>query len=338
MPNKHKPSAHSGVWLLAIGVIVIALLPVSIIVGAVDISPREAWHAFFAFDPGNTKHLLVREIRMPRTALAIIVGVGLGAAGVVMQAITRNPLAEPGLLGVNSGVTLTVTVAIAFFGYSSLAASMAFGFLGAGLTGALVYALGGVWQGAGPVRLVLAGAAVNVALLASARIILVNSDTDVFDRFRTWTVGSLEGRGTELLLPTGAAVLAGFVIAYTISGALDASVLGHDLSRSLGIKPAVVLSFATAAIIFMCGAVTAAAGPISFVGLTAPFIGRALVGLRHRRLIPATALIASAVVLVADIAGRLVVPSGEIGVGIMASVIGAPVFIAIVRRRKIPQL
>lgn len=316
----------------------VALLPVSLIVGTVDISAQDAWDAFFAFDPQNTNHLLVREVRFPRTVLAVIVGVGLGAAGVVMQAITRNPLAEPGLLGVNAGVTFTVAVAIAYFGFGSLTASMTFGFLGAGLTGALVYALGGVRHGAGPVRLVLAGAAVNVVLLAGTRIILVNVDTDAFDRFRTWTVGSLEGRGPELLLPTGGAVLVGFAIAYALSGALDASVLGRDLSRSLGTNPTVVLTFAAAAIIVMCGAVTAAAGPISFVGLTAPFIGRMLVGLNHRRLLPATALIAAAVVLVADVAGRLIVPSGEIGVGIMASVIGAPVFITIVRHRKIPQL
>jgi iron complex transport system permease protein len=275
---------------------------------------------------------------MPRTVLAIIIGVALGAAGVVMQAITRNPLAEPGLLGVNAGVTFTVAVAIAYFGFGTLTASMVFGFLGAGLTGAAVYVLGGVHKGASPVRLVLAGAAVNVVLLASTRIILVNVDTDVFDRFRTWTVGSLEGRGVELLLPTGGAVLVGFLIAFALSGALDASVLGQDLSRALGANPTVVLSFAALSIIVMCGSATAAAGPISFVGLTAPFVGRLLVGLNHRRLIPATALIAAAVVLVADLAGRLIVPSGEIGVGIMVSLIGAPTFIAIVRRRKIAQL
>jgi iron complex transport system permease protein len=316
----------------------VALFPVSIVVGTVDVSFADAWNAYFAFDPANTNHLLVREVRMPRTVLAIIIGVGLGASGVVMQAITRNPLAEPGLLGVNAGVTFTVAVAIAFFGFGTLTASMVFGFLGAGLTGAVVYILGGVRRGAGPVRLVLAGAAVNVVLLAGTRIILVNVDTTVFDRFRSWTVGSLEGRGLELLLPTGGAVLAGLIIAYALSGALDASVLGKDLSRSLGANPNVVLSFAALAIIVMCGAATAAAGPISFVGLTAPFVGRLIVGLNHRRLIPATALVAAAVMLVADIAGRLIVPSGDIGVGIMVSLIGAPTFIAIVRRRKIAQL
>lgn len=316
----------------------IALLPVSLVVGTVDISLSDAWNAFFHFDPQDTNHLLIREIRMPRTILAVIVGAGLGASGVIMQALTRNPLAEPGLLGINSGTTFTVAVAIAFFGFGTLTASMIFGFLGAALAGAVVYLLGGVRAGGSPVRLVLAGSAINVVLLASTRIIMVNADTQVFDRFRSWTVGSLEGRGVDLLLPTGLSVLAGLIIAMLLAGPLDASALGQDLSRSLGANPNIVLSFSALAIVVMCGACTAAAGPISFVGLTAPFVGRLIVGMNHRRLIPATALIAAAVVLVADIAGRLIVPSGEIGVGIMISIIGAPMFVAIVRRRKIAQL
>ena len=324
--------------LTAIGVLVVVLIPVSFQVGIVDITYSQVWEALCAFDPSNTAHLLVREVRLPRTVLAIIVGAGLGSAGVIMQALTRNPLAEPGLLGVNAGVTFAVAVAVAFFGFSTLVASMVFGFLGAGLAGAAVYILGGVRRGRGPVRLVLAGASINIVLLAATRIILVNVDTNVFDRFRTWTVGSLEGRGVELLVPTGLCVLVGLTVAWGLARALDASVLGADLSRSLGANPAVVLSFAALSIIVMCGGATAAAGPVSFVGLTAPYVGRQLVGLNHRRLIPATALIAAALVLISDIAGRLLVPSGEIGVGIMICLIGAPTFILIVRHRKIAQL
>ncbi|KAB1643293.1 iron ABC transporter permease [Gulosibacter chungangensis] len=336
MPGGGSPRA--GLWLSLIGLLVLTLLPVSLVVGTVDIGVEDAWNAFFHFDPTNTNHLLMREVRMPRTVLAVIIGAGLGASGVIMQALTRNPLAEPGLLGVNAGTTFVVAAAIAFFGFGTLTASMVFGFLGAGIAGAVVYILGGVRTGGSPVRLVLAGAAINVVLLASTRIIMVNANTEIFDRFRSWTVGSLEGRGVDLLLPTGLSVLVGLIIAMLIAGPLDASALGQDLSRSLGASPTVVLSFSALAIVIMCGASTAAAGPISFVGLTAPFIGRLLVGLNHRRLIPATALIAAAVVLVADIAGRLIVPSGDIGVGIMISIIGAPLFVAIVRRRKIAQL
>ena len=174
--------------------------------------------------------------------------------------------------------------------------------------------------------------------LAATRIVIINSDEQVFNRFRSWTVGSLEGRGPDLLLPTGLAVLAGLLICFALANSLDASALGADLSRSLGAHPGRVLSAAALVVMLMCGAATAAVGPISFVGLTAPHLGRQIVGLNHRKLIPATALLAAVIVLAADIAGRLVVSSGEISVGIMIGFIGAPVFIGIVRRRKLTQL
>lgn len=324
--------------MVAIGVLVVALLPISLVVGTVEISPEEAWQALIRFDPSDTEHLLIHEVRVPRTLLALVAGIGLGTAGVVMQACTRNPLAEPGLLGVNAGVTFTVAAAIAFLGFSSLGASQAFGFLGAAVAGVVVYFLGGVNRGSGVVRLVLAGAAVNVVLLATTRIILVNMDTQLFDRFRTWTVGSLAGRGTDILLPTTVVVLVGVSLAWLLSGSLDLSALGQDLTRSLGASPIVVLSLSALAVVLLCGAVTVAAGPISFVGLTAPFLGRSIVGLNHRRLIPATAVVAAAMVLVSDVLGRVVIPGVEIEVGIMISLLGAPTFIALVRHRRIAQL
>ena len=325
-------------WLVVAAVVLVALLPVSVLVGEVPITAQQAWDAYFHFDPLVTEHLLVRNVRVPRTIIAVIVGAALGASGVIIQALTRNPLAEPGLLGVNAGATFAVACGIAIFQYQALTAGLVFGFLGSGLAGAAVYLLGGVRQGAGPVRLVLAGSALSVVLLAATRIVIINSDEQVFNRFRSWTVGSLEGRGPDLLLPTGLAVLAGLLICFALSNSLDASALGADLSRSLGAHPGRVLSAAALVVMLMCGAATAAVGPISFVGLTAPHLGRQIVGLSHRKLIPATALLAAVIVLAADIAGRLVVSSGEISVGIMIGFIGAPVFIGIVRRRKLAQL
>lgn len=323
---------------MPIGALIVILVPVSLMVGVVSASPLDVWHAFTAFDSSNTTQLLVRELRVPRTVLAVLVGAGLGTAGVVMQAITRNPLAEPGLLGVNAGATFTVAVGVAVFGLGSVAVSMVFGFFGAALAGAAVYLLGGAGRGAGPVRLVLAGAALSVVLLAATRIMLVNADEQLFDRFRTWVVGSLEGRGTQVLLPTAGAVIAGMLLALSIAKALDASVLGADFSRTLGANPRLLMTVAAGAIIVLCGACAAAAGPIGFVGMTAPFLARTLVGVNHRTLIPATALIAAAVVLAADVAGRVVVPNGEIGVGIMTAMLGAPIFIYVVRQRKIARL
>ncbi len=320
------------------GLLIVVLVPVSIVLGDAAVGFQQVWDAYFHFDPQVTAQLLVRNVRVPRTIIALIVGAGLGASGVVIQALTRNPLAEPGLLGVNAGATFAVACGVAFFGFHALTAGLVFGFVGAGLAGAAVYLLGGVRQGAGPVRLVLAGSALSVVLLAATRMIIINSDEEVFDRFRSWTVGSLEGRGPDLLLPTGIAVVVGLLIAMALANSLDASALGADLSRSLGAHPTMVLSLAAVVVMLMCGASTAAVGPIGFVGLTAPHLGRQIVGLNHRKLIPASALIAAAIVLAADVAGRLVVSSGEISVGIMIGFIGAPVFINIVRRRKLAQL
>lgn len=318
--------------------LIVCLMPVSVILGEIPITFGQVWDAYFHFDPSVTQQLLVRNIRVPRTIIALIVGAALGASGVVIQALTRNPLAEPGLLGVNAGATFAVACGIAIFRFQALTAGLIFGFIGAGLAGVAVYLLGGIRQGAGPVRLVLAGSALSVVLLACTRMLIINSDEEVFDRFRSWTVGSLEGRGPDLLLPTGGAVLIGLLIAIALANSLNASALGADLSRSLGAHPGRVLTMSALVVMLMCGATTAAVGPISFVGLTAPHLGRQIVGLNHRKLIPASALIAAALVLAADVAGRLVVSSGEISVGIMIGFIGAPVFIGIVRHRKLAQL
>ena len=153
-------------WLVVAAVVLVALLPVSVLVGEVPITAQQAWDAYFHFDPLVTEHLLVRNVRVPRTIIAVIVGAALGASGVIIQALTRNPLAEPGLLGVNAGATFAVACGITIFQYQALTAGLVFGFLGSGLAGAAVYLLGGVRQGAGPVRLVLAGSALSVVLLA----------------------------------------------------------------------------------------------------------------------------------------------------------------------------
>lgn len=326
------------VWVVSLVVVLIVLIPIGIGVGTQPISPSTTWNALFAFDPTDTAHLLVRERRLPRTLLGLLVGAALGVSGAIMQALTRNPLAEPGLLGVNAGATAGVAIGVGFLGMTSVTASLAFGFVGAAAAGALVYVLGGVHRGAGPVRLVLAGAALGVVLLAVTRIVIVNGDEQVFDRFRTWMVGSLQGSGNEWLVPATIAIGAGCLLAMLLARALDASALGHDLSRSLGANPVRSVSLAAIAVVILCGTATAIAGPITFIGLTAPHLARQLVGLDHRRLLPCSALIAAIVVVFADVLGRVVAQPGEVGVGIMIAAIGAPVFVAIVRRQKIAQL
>ncbi|MGO2347957.1 MAG: FecCD family ABC transporter permease, partial [Providencia sp.] len=159
------------------------------------------WHAFTLFDPQDSEHLLVRYLRLPRTLLAIVIGIALGAAGTLMQALTRNPLADPGLFGINAGAMVAIVSVIALTGITDVTVYMWFGLLGAFLAGIAIYLLGGIRQGLNPVKMVLSGVALSIILLAITHMVTVNSDERVFDQFRHWVVGSLQGRSFEVLFP-----------------------------------------------------------------------------------------------------------------------------------------
>lgn len=316
--------------------VVLALL--SFGVGTKPLAPSTTWDAIFAFDPANSDHLLVRYLRLPRTALAVVVGCCLGVAGTVMQALTRNALADPGILGVNAGAAAAIAAAIAFFGVTSVTSYMWFGLLGAAVAGVAVYFLGGMRRGSSPVRLVLAGAALSIVLLALTQVVIVNSEETVFDQFRHWTVGSLQGRGTSVVLPVTLLALVGVATSFVLARALNAAVLGEEVARSLGANPVRVWSLAALAVILTSGAATAAAGPVGFVGLTAPHLARFVTGPDHRWVLPVSMLFSAVLVLGADVLGRVVAPPGEVGVGIMVALIGGPFFVYLVRSRKLVQL
>ncbi|WP_240722387.1 iron ABC transporter permease [Poseidonocella sp. HB161398] len=320
---------------LAAGLLLAALALASLSVGTHMIAPRDLYDALFAFDPASTEQLILRELRLPRTLLAALVGAGLGVSGVVMQALSRNPLADPGILGVNAGATFAIVAAIAAFGIESPTGYMWFGLLGAAAGSAAVFVLGGMATGREPVRAVLAGAALSVMLLSLTHVVIVNSDMAVFDRFRHWAVGSLQGRGADVVQPVAALTFAGLAGAAALARGLDAMALGAEIGRSLGAAPERVWLGGAAVIVCLSGAATAAAGPVAFVGLVAPHLARAAVGPNHAALIPATAFLAAALVMAADVAGRLVIWPAQVPVGVMAALIGGPVFVALVRRRRI---
>jgi len=333
-----NPARKRLAGLLALGLLLCGLVPLSTMVGSHAIAPSTVWQAILAFDPSNSDHLLVVHLRIPRTLLAIVVGMGLGVAGAIMQALTRNPLADPGLFGVNAGAAAAVATAIAFFGTGSVVAYMGYGLCGAALAGLAIYVLGDLRHEASPERVVLAGAALSVVLLSLTQIILINSDEQVFNQFRHWTVGSLQGRGYAVLGPVSLLTLFGLGIALLLARSLDAMALGQDLSRALGTNPAFVWSAASVAIIVLAGAATAAAGPIIFIGLTAPHLARFITGPSHRWLLPYAMAIAATLMVAADILGRVIVPPGEVGVGIMVALMGGPFFVALVRRRRVARL
>ncbi|MEC5342584.1 iron ABC transporter permease [Brenneria populi] len=324
---------------LAFGALLLAALAVwSLFIGARPIPSPVTWQALVAFDPGNSEHLLVRYLRVPRTLLAMVVGAALGVSGAIMQALTRNPLADPGILGVNAGAMVAIVAAIAFLGITDVAGYMWFGLAGAGLVGSAVYLLGGGWRGINSIRVVLAGAALTVVLLALTQLITVNSDEAVFNQFRHWAVGSLQGRGYPVLIPVSVLAAAGLLLALALAKALDMVALGRDLGQSLGVNAVGVWLLSALAIIVLAGAATAAAGPIGFVGLTAPHFARFVAGSDYRWILPYSMLISAILLVTADILGRLLGYPGEISVGIMVALIGGPVFVALVRRWKLAQL
>ncbi|HDZ9222784.1 TPA: iron ABC transporter permease [Vibrio cholerae] len=326
-------------WLM--GLMLVALMGLtisSVFVGSRDIPYAVTFDALFHFDEQNTQHLLVHYLRVPRTGLAILVGAALGAAGVIMQAMTRNPLADPGILGVNAGAILMVVIGIAGFGLTDMLHYLWFGLFGAAATSVGVYLLAGINQSPNPVRVVLAGAAMTVVLLSMTHLIMLNSAQEVFNQFRHWSIGSLQGRGYEVLLPTSVFVLLGLIAAVLLARGLDTVVLGHDAGKALGVNPLWFWIASAAVVTLLAGTATAAAGPISFLGLTAPHLARLWVGAEHRRLLPYSMLLGALLLLGADLAGRLIGSTDEISAGIMVALIGGPVFVLLVRRWKLSHL
>jgi iron complex transport system permease protein len=324
-----------GVVILAVAVV--AMLLLSLAVGAKPIPIGVVIDAVTAFD-GSTDHLIVTELRLPRTLVGMAVGAALGVAGALMQAITRNPLADPGILGVNAGAAFAVVLAIWAFGIGSLLGLVWFALAGAAGASVLVYALGSLGPGGPtPVRLTLAGAALT-ALLASLTGAVVLIDQATLDQFRFWVVGSLAGRDATIATQLMPFVLVGLVLSVAVSRMLNALALGEDAARALGTRVTLARTLTALAVMLLCGAAVAAAGPIGFVGLVVPHIVRLWFGPDQRWLIPACVLAGPLVLLVGDVLGRVVARPGEVQVGIMTAAIGGPVFVALVRRRRLVSL
>ncbi|MFB6978798.1 FecCD family ABC transporter permease [Streptomyces scopuliridis] len=285
-------------------------------------------------DDGSPEAIIVRQLRMPRTVLAVVVGAALALAGVVMQAITRNPLAEPGIVGVNAGASFAVVVAIAAFHVTGVSGYIWFAFAGAVLAALVVHTLtSGATRGHHHTRLVLAGAALSASLGACTGIITM-FNTTAFDSYRFWVVGALENRGTEALTAAVPFILVGTLIALALGPSLNALALGDETGAALGLRVPWVRAAGFLSIMLLCGASTAAAGPIAFVGLVVPHVLRLVLGPDLRPLL-AFALPGGAILLlVSDIAGRVIAPPGEIEAGIVTAFIGAPALLWLVVRRK----
>ena len=326
----------TGVIVLLAGVGFGVLL--SLAVGAKSIPWGTVIDSLVAYDVEVTDHLIVRELRLQRTVLGLLVGGALGVAGTLMQGVTRNPLADPGLLGVNAGAAFAVVLAIWSFGITSVSGLVWFAFVGAAITSVAVYVLGTAGRGgATPVRLALAGAALAALLFALTRAVTL-LDQATLDQFRFWAVGSLAGRGADVAGQVAPFIIVGTVLAIGATRQLNAIALGEEAARALGTRIQLTRFVSVLAITLLCGGAVAAAGPIGFVGLVVPHTVRAWFGPDQRWLMPAAALAGAAFLLFCDTFGRIVARPGEVQVGIMTAAIGGPAFVLLVRRTRMAQL
>ncbi|WP_371658999.1 FecCD family ABC transporter permease [Streptomyces sp. NBC_00280] len=331
-PPKRQAIRAVGV-LVSLGILLLVALA-SIAIGAKELSLEQVWHGLFQ-DSGTYGDVVVGE-RVSRTLLGLLAGAALGLSGAVLQALTRNPLADPGLLGINAGASAAVVTAITFFGVTSLNGYVWFAFLGAAAVGALVWFLGGS-RGATPVRLALAGTAISAALYGYLQAVMITDDA-ALSRMRFWTVGSLASATDDTITQVLPFIVAGTVLALLLARPLNAVAMGDDTARALGadLKRTRALSMAAATV--LCGAATAACGPIVFVGLMVPHVVRSFTGPDLRWILPYATVLSPVLLLGADVIGRIVARPAELQVGIVTAVIGGPVFIFLVRRRRTAQL
>lgn len=318
----------------AVAALVLAIL-LSLAVGARAVPPSTVVDALLhgATTPDAE---VVRQLRVPRTLIGLMVGAALAVAGTALQGITRNPIADPGILGISQGASVGVVLAIAFAGVHSLTGYVWFAFVGAALASVAVYAVAAAGRGgATPVKLALGGAAIN-ALLLSVTTGVLTTKASALDEFRFWQIGSLDGRDAVIVAQLWPFLLLGALLVLSVARGLDALALGEDVAKGLGQRVATVRIVGGVGATVLTGAAVAAAGPIAFVGLAVPHIARAIVGSDHRWVLPMAALIGPVMLLVSDVLGRILFPPGEVPAGVMTALIGVPFLVALVRRKAVP--
>ncbi|MEX5254724.1 FecCD family ABC transporter permease [Kocuria arenosa] len=313
-------------------VAVLAAVALSVCIGGRPSTLAEAWHAMVT-PSGTVMDVTIRELRWPRTVTAVVVGMCLGVAGVLVQGHTRNPIADPGLLGINQGAALAIVAVTALVGTVAPLTQALLAFAGA-LVAVVVFVIGSAARnGATPITLVLAGAAVSALCTGLVSGIVLLND-QALDTLRFWQVGSVAVRNGSLEILTPFLAL-GLVLAVLNIGALNALSLGEGTARSLGVSVLGARATGIAAITLLAGAAVTLAGPIAFAGLLVPHLARATVGTDYRWLLPAGALTGAVLLLVADIAGRVIARPGELSVGVVLAAVGAPFFVHLARRKKL---
>jgi iron complex transport system permease protein len=318
--------------VVAVGLLFFCMLA-SIRFGAAEIGTMQVIQTFTDYDPNSEEDLIIRTLRVPRAIIAALVGASLAVAGAIMQGLTRNPLADPGILGIEAGAALAVVGAVFLFGVSSLSTYALFAFLGGGITAVLVYGLGSMGRGGmTPMKLTIAGAAFT-ALLSSLTTAMLILNQRTLEEIRFWLAGSVAGRDLNLLLQVLPYILVGLVLSLAIARQVTTLSLGDDVAAGLGQRTGWVKGLAAIGVVLLAGSAVAIAGPIGFVGLVIPHIVRFFVGVDYRWILPYSIIFGAILLVSADIAARLVLRPQEIPVGIMTAFVGAPFFIYLARWR-----
>lgn len=317
--------------VVACAVVLFFCFLASVRFGAARIGTWEVISAFTSYD-GSEDDLIIRTLRVPRALVAALVGAALAVSGAIIQGLTRNPLAEPGILGIEAGAALAVVGSVFLFGASSLTTYALFAFVGAALAAVVVYALGTLGGGMSPMKLVVAGAAM-AALLSSLTTAVLILNQRTLEEIRFWLAGSVAGRDLNLLLQVLPYVGSGLLLAFVLGRQITTLTLGEDVATGLGQRTGWVKAGSAVAVVLLAGSAVAIAGPIGFVGLVIPHVARFIVGVDYRWILPYSALLGAVLLVVADIVARVVLRPQELPVGVMTALVGAPFFIYLARKR-----
>ena len=326
-----KTNSLKWAGLFAAMLLLLVLMSFSIVYGYTDTTWKMAFDAFTQFD-GTNEHIIIQSVRLPRALIAAAVGASLAIAGVLLQTLTKNPLAAPEIFGINAGAGFAVVITVTLFSISNLQVFTWVSFLGAAVSFIFVYIIGSIGrEGLTPMKLTLAGAAMSAMFASMTQGFLVINET-ALEQVLFWLAGSVSGRKLETLAAVFPYLLAGWIFSLIIAGKLNVLSMGEDVAKGLGLKTGLLKLGAGIVIVLLSGGAVAVAGPIGFLGIVIPHLTRAIVGIDHRWVIPYAGLFGGMLLLVADIASRYIIMPQEVPVGVMTAVIGTPFFVYIARR------
>ncbi|MGD7001549.1 iron chelate uptake ABC transporter family permease subunit [Corynebacterium halotolerans] len=336
--RRHHPRSSSrALGLLPLALLCLAALTLSMLVGSRTIPPGEVLHFLLHPDPTAPVSQVVWQSRVPRTVLVLLAGAALGVAGGLMQAVTRNPMTDPGILGVNAGASLAVVLGLAYFGMTDVGQYMWWSLAGALVTSVVVFIVGNTGTGRGnPVRMTLSGVALGAVLSGFSSAVLL-SNSDVLERMRGWSAGTTASQPLAATLTIAPLIVAGLVLALLSTRSLDVLSLGEAAAVAMGARPNRIRLVVLLAIALLAGGATAAAGPIGFLGLLAPHLSRMVVGPHQGWILLYSILLAPAVLGFSDVIGRVITP-GEVPVGVVTAFVGAPLLIWMVRRFRVAEV